>query len=102
MAKKEPSQGTEGGGTIPVERDPSLIARYCNHLNIRSTHYDFEFSFGELVFEPTGKMTARETARIYMSPAHAKLSAMLLAEFVKKYEERIGVIQLPSAKEEDS
>jgi len=67
--------------------DKILRGVYANMAQIAHTKEEFVLDFMNIM-PPQGVMSAR----VYVSPAHAKRLAHALADNVKKYEEQFGKI----------
>jgi len=69
--------------------DEVLKGVYANMLQVGHTPEEFILDFMNL-FPPAGVMSAR----VIVSPTHAKRIASALADNIKKYEEQFGVIKV--------
>lgn len=67
---------------------------YTNSANIGASLFDFQLAFGEIEEATEELLLVKETARIIMSPSHAKEFVRILADKVLDYEERFGEIPM--------
>jgi hypothetical protein len=87
--------GTPSAG-FEFERLENFLKIYANSANIEVSLWDFKLVFGEL--KTVGnKQVIEQSVAVTMSPQHAKVLAGVLNENVKKYEEAIGEIKLPTS-----
>lgn len=83
----------ESGQQLQVKiSDEVLKGSYANMVQIGHTPEEFVLDFMNLI-PPAGIVTAR----ILLSPSHAKRVAEALADNIKKYEEQYGAIKASQA-----
>lgn len=82
--------------SLKVNVSPDKIeARYSDFAIVSQNGLGFNFDFGQRM---PNKKEVNIVGRVALSPQHAKLFSKLLAENVKKYEEKFGEIKLPRDK----
>lgn len=72
---------------------PEDVPRYyTNSVEVLTSMYDVQLRIG--VIEEAGEegLVIRTTARVFMSPQHAKSLADVLTRNVREYEERFGTL----------
>jgi hypothetical protein len=87
----EPNQPQQRKISIDIPRD--LKAAYANVAFISHTPVEMVLDFGQVLpRSPRGSLVAR----VIMTPAHAKMLQMALAQNVANYERQYGQIRLPA------
>mgnify|MGYP003394690305 CR=1 FL=1 len=85
----EQNQASNTGGQLQVKiSDEVLKGVYANMVQVGHTPEEFILDFMNL-FPPTGIVSAR----VIISPSHAKRIAAALTDNIKKYEAQFGVIK---------
>ncbi len=78
------------GGQMQIKAsDEALKGEYSNVANIQHTKEEFVLDFLN-VFPPTGILSSR----VIVSPGHFKRMVGAMAENLKKYEEKFGVLSI--------
>jgi len=80
-----------------VSETPSdLPVYYANQLSLNSSLHDFVFSFGLKTPQSGGDPESENPQCIvYMSPQHAKVTAVILMRMVEEYEGQFGEMKIP-------
>jgi hypothetical protein len=68
---------------------------YANNAAFTISAFDVSMYFGEITGMEDGKVNVEQKLRVTMSPQHAKLFAIVLAQNIQNYEQAIGKINLP-------
>ncbi len=85
-------QAPQGQGQMQVKVSDEILAGvYANMAQVAHTPEEFIIDFMNL-FPPSGVVTAR----VILSPQHAKRLAAALQENVKRYEDQFGAIKAGS------
>jgi hypothetical protein len=96
MSEKAPqSQPTQKPKRVTIELPKNLNAVYANAALISHSPAEIVLDFAQ-VLPRTPKGTV--LSRIIMSPVHAKLLQMALAQNIANYERQFGEIRLPQHK----
>ncbi|MFN2224592.1 MAG: DUF3467 domain-containing protein [Chloroflexota bacterium] len=96
MSEKAPqSQPTQKPKRVTIELPKDLNAVYANAALISHSPAEIVLDFAQ-VLPRTPKGTV--LSRIIMSPVHAKLLQMALAQNIANYERQFGEIRLPQHK----
>lgn len=105
MAKKKPVQDEAVQNETPVEEaaKPQIqtsdiedyFTAYANGVSVAHTFYDFQMHFSEVkIFDPRN-IVAERFATILMSPTHAKVFLLHMAQNLSLYEAKFGEIKIP-------
>ena len=70
-------------------------ALYANNANFSVTAFDFSVDFGQVSGVENGIPIVEQHVRILMSPLHAKVFAIFMAQNVESYEKKFGELALP-------
>lgn len=89
-----PQPQQKPGKRIAIDIPKELQAVYANVAFISHTPAELVFDFAQ-VLPRTAR--GRVMSRVIMSPMHAKMLQMALAQQIKNYERQFGEIRLPSS-----
>jgi hypothetical protein len=78
-----------------LTRADDFNSYYCNYAQVGFTALDVSMTIGEAVGGV--QVSVEERARVFFSPAQAKIVAEIFAYVVKQYEQKFGEIVVPEA-----
>lgn len=90
MATPKPNRPSKKRVTINIPKE--LEATYANVAILSSTLAEIVLDFGQVLPHTP---TAQVKSRVIMSPVHAKMLHMRLAQQIASYEQQNGEIKLP-------
>jgi hypothetical protein len=92
---QQPQQGSPKGKKIAIDVPKNLEAVYANVALISHTPAEMVLDFAQVLPRtPRGSVKSR----VIMSPMHAKMLQMALAQNIANYERQFGEIRLPQSK----
>ena len=91
---QQPSAPTQGQMQVKIS-DEVLKGVYANMVQVGHTPEEFVLDFMNLL-PPTGIVSAR----VLMSPSHAKRFVSAFAENIKRFEEQFGTIKVADKPEQ--
>lgn len=90
---KKPKQKTKERSVVKTKSN-SFISSYSNNTEVRSSFFDVQLIFGEVIGSDENSLQVEDKAVITMSPQHAKTFLGIFATNIKRYEERYGPIKM--------
>lgn len=78
-----------------TRRSPDFRSIYANNTKFGASAFEFSFILGEITESAEGKLYVDQKVRILMSPLHAKIFVMVLAQNIENFEARFGNINVP-------
>jgi CMP-2-keto-3-deoxyoctulosonic acid synthetase len=78
----------------PHERrqSPDHVGLYANSAQVTGSYFDIQVSFGEILEATEQALITEDRVTIKMSPQLAKRLLRILADNIRKYEEKFGEI----------
>jgi len=100
MAKIEKSESTKSLKDRDIVRVKSenYISSYSNNVEMKTSYFDVQMIFGEVLESTHKDMKVEEKIGILMSPQHAKVFLEVFATNLKRYEQQFGTIKMPGQK----
>lgn len=90
QSQEQPSAGSPI--VAPIIGNPDAYSGYANSVRVIHSIYDFVLVTAQIEIGLEGDVRLRETAKVCMSPAHAKALAEILTRKVAEYEATFGVL----------
>ena len=97
MTKRRPQGKTINSNELPQRQSPEYVSTYSNHVEVRTTPWDFQLLFFDLTDDETGELIREKKARVVMSPQHAVAFTQLLNDTVAGWmkEHASGAVENP-------
>lgn len=89
----DPQQQQQGPKKISIDMPKDLQAVYANVALISHTPVEIVIDFAQVL---PRMHRGKVQSRVIMTPMHAKMLQMALAQNIKNYEKQFGEIRLPS------
>jgi len=80
---------------IPIQRSPDFRSLYVNNTKFGVTPFEFAFIMGEISEAVDGKPYVDQKIRLLMTPLHAKIFMLILAQNMHNYEQQFGEVVIP-------
>ena len=78
-----------------TRRGPEFRTIYSNNSGFSINPFDFAFTLNEVTQNEKGEIFVDQKARVVMSPLHAKVFTIVLAQNLKNFESQFGEIVIP-------